>query len=131
MRVFYAAKPAEFEAALVEKGVSFEHPDDDRVQFRVADNDVDVVEKIARRLTIYVYLKDDYVTNAAALGDRYNDSANSSMNDPLAIVPIRDNRREAICGGCDSNARTPTRIGPEPIAFDLAWQPPRLRRPTV
>ena len=79
MRVFYADKPAEFEAALVEKGVSFEHPDDDRVQFRVADNDVDVVEKIARRLTIYVYLKDDYVTNVAALGDRYNDSANSSI----------------------------------------------------
>ena len=75
MRVFYAAKPAEFEAALVEKGVSFEHPDDDSVQFRVADNDVDVVEKIARRLTIYVYLKDEYVTNAAALGDRYKDSA--------------------------------------------------------
>jgi hypothetical protein len=79
IRVFYAAKPAEFAAALVEKGVSFEHPDDDRVQFRVADNDADVVEKMARRLTTYVYLKDDYVTNAAALGDRYNDSANSSI----------------------------------------------------
>ena len=77
--MFYAAKPAEFAAALVEKGVSFEHPDDDRVQFRVADNDADVVEKMARRLTTYVYLKDDYVTNAAALGDRYNDSANSSI----------------------------------------------------
>jgi len=74
MKVFFATKPAELEAALVEKGVSFEHPDDDLAQFRVADDDVDVVEEIARRLTVYVYLKDDYVTNAAALGDRYKDS---------------------------------------------------------
>jgi hypothetical protein len=31
-------------------------------------------DEIARRLTIYVYLKDDYVTGAAALGDRYKGS---------------------------------------------------------
>jgi hypothetical protein len=74
MRVLYAAKAAEFEAAPVEKGVSFEHPYDDPVQFRIAHDNVDAVEEIARRLTIYVYLKDDYVTDAAALGDRYNDS---------------------------------------------------------
>lgn len=28
------------------------------------------------------------------------------------------------CGGSDSNARTPTRLGPQPSAFDLARQPP-------
>src|SRR5437867_2875850 len=28
------------------------------------------------------------------------------------------------CGGWDSNPRTPTGQGPEPCAFDLAWQPP-------
>ena len=28
-----------------------------------------------------------------------------------------------ICGGRDSNTRTPTRIGPQPIAFDLAGHP--------
>src|SRR5690606_31449665 len=30
------------------------------------------------------------------------------------------------CEEPDSNRRTPTRIGPEPIAFDLARQPSRL-----
>ena len=30
------------------------------------------------------------------------------------------------CGRCDSNARTPTRIGSEPIAFDLAGQLPHI-----
>ena len=29
-----------------------------------------------------------------------------------------------ICGGRDSNTRIPTKIGPQPIAFDLARQPP-------
>src|SRR6266702_1592066 len=28
------------------------------------------------------------------------------------------------CGGWDLNPRTPTGQGPEPCAFDLAWQPP-------
>ena len=27
------------------------------------------------------------------------------------------------CEGCDSNARIPTKMGPKPIAFDLAGQP--------
>ena len=30
---------------------------------------------------------------------------------------------ENECEGSDSNARTPTRQGPQPCAFDLAWQP--------
>ncbi len=29
-----------------------------------------------------------------------------------------------VCGGRDSNTRTPTRQGPQPCAFDLAGQPP-------
>ncbi len=29
-----------------------------------------------------------------------------------------------MCGGRDSNTRTPTRQGPQPCAFDLAGQPP-------
>src|SRR5712692_11308533 len=29
------------------------------------------------------------------------------------------------CGGWDLNPRTPAGQGPEPCAFDLAWQPPR------
>ena len=29
------------------------------------------------------------------------------------------------CGGWDSNPRTPTRLGPQPSAFDLAGQPPQ------
>ena|SRR2546425_2770464 len=30
------------------------------------------------------------------------------------------------CGGWDLNPRTPTGQGPEPCAFDLSWQPPRV-----
>ena len=30
------------------------------------------------------------------------------------------------CGGWDLNPRTPLGRGPEPRAFDLAWQPPRF-----
>ncbi len=29
-----------------------------------------------------------------------------------------------LCGGWDSNPRTPSGQGPKPCAFDLAWQPP-------
>ena len=32
------------------------------------------------------------------------------------------------CGGWDSNPRTPTRQGPQPCAFDLAWQPPHTKK---
>ncbi len=37
---------------------------------------------------------------------------------------MQEIRRE-WCGGRDSNSRTPTGLGPEPSAFDLAWQPPQ------
>ncbi len=30
------------------------------------------------------------------------------------------------CEGWDSNPRTPTRLGPQPSAFDLAWLPSLL-----
>ena len=71
MRVFCAAKPAEFEAGLLEKGVRFDHPDDDPTLFGIADEDVDLVDEIARRLAIYVYIKDDYITEDDTFGDRY------------------------------------------------------------
>ncbi len=35
-------------------------------------------------------------------------------------------KKKDKCEGPDSNRRTPTRIGPEPIAFDLARQPSLL-----
>ena len=74
MRVFCAAKPAEFEAAFLEKSIRFKHPEDDPAQFAVADGDVDLVDEIARQLAIYAYLKDGYVTDEVALGARTKDS---------------------------------------------------------
>ena len=35
-------------------------------------------------------------------------------------LPVR------MCGGWDSNPRTPTGQGPKPCAFDQAWLPPLL-----
>ena len=35
---------------------------------------------------------------------------------------------ENWCGGWDLNPRTPAGQGPEPCAFDLAWQPPHGTR---
>ena len=69
MRIFWAAKPTEFEAALVENGIYFEHPDEDPAQFRVSDEAVDTVDDIARKMMIDVYIKDVYVTEHDALSD--------------------------------------------------------------
>ena len=38
----------------------------------------------------------------------------------------KQKKQQNRCEGSDLNARTPMRIGPEPIAFDQAWQPSRL-----
>ena len=40
-----------------------------------SDDDVEVVDEIARRLTIFAHPKDDCVIDEAALGDRHKDSA--------------------------------------------------------
>jgi len=70
MRVFWATKPAELEAALVENGIYFEHPDEDPAQFLVSDDAVDTVNNIARKMMIGVYIKDAYVTEYDALSER-------------------------------------------------------------
>ena len=41
-------------------------------------------------------------------------------------LPLLNNSEKKECEEPDSNRRTPTRLGPEPSAFDLAWQPSRL-----
>jgi hypothetical protein len=56
-------QPAEFEAALLEKGVSFEQLEDNFAQFEVAE---DVNQEHERhQFAICVYLNDDYVTDEA------------------------------------------------------------------
>jgi hypothetical protein len=64
--VYYAAKLLNLKQRCSKKGVRFERPGDDPVQFRVVDNDVGMVDEIARRLTICAYLKDDYVIDEVA-----------------------------------------------------------------
>ena len=39
---------------------------------------------------------------------------------------IKNNVPKTVCGGWDSNPRTPARPGPQPGAFDRAWLPPLL-----
>lgn len=70
MKIFYASKAAELEAELVENGIRFEHPNEDLQQFLVSDDDVDMVDALARKMGINVYLKDDYVTEEDVLGNR-------------------------------------------------------------
>ena len=72
---YYAATSLNLKQHCSKKGVRFEHPGDDPVKFRVADNDVEVVGEIARRRAICAYLKDDYVIDKVAFGDRHKDSA--------------------------------------------------------
>ena len=38
-----------------------------------------------------------------------------------------NHERKMKCGRSDLNARTPTRLGPQPSAFDLARQPPHTK----
>jgi len=70
MKIFYASKSEELEAELIENGIPFEHPNEDLQQFLVSDDDVDTVDELARKIGIYVYVKDDYVTEEDVLGDR-------------------------------------------------------------
>ena len=70
MRIFFASKSEELEAELIENGILFEHPNEDLQQFLVSDDDVDTVDELARKIGIYVYVKDDYVTEEDVLGDR-------------------------------------------------------------
>ncbi len=62
MRTFHVAKATEFEEALIEHGVGFEHPNDDPNVFRVADEAVDAVDEIARKMVVEVYIEDPFVT---------------------------------------------------------------------
>ena len=62
MRKFHVTKPSEFEAALIENGISFEHPSDDQNTFSVEDDVVDVVDNIARKMMINVYIDDPFIT---------------------------------------------------------------------
>jgi len=70
MRIFYTSKSEELEAELIENGILFGHPNEDSQQFLVSDDDVDTVDELARKIGIYVYVKDDYVTEKDVLGDR-------------------------------------------------------------
>jgi len=70
MRIFCTSKSEELEAQLIENGILFEHPNEDLQQFMVSDDDVDTVDELARKTGIYVYVKDDYVTEEDVLGDR-------------------------------------------------------------
>ncbi|HYA60670.1 MAG TPA: hypothetical protein VED16_01140 [Candidatus Acidoferrum sp.] len=70
MRIFCTSKSEELEAQLIENGILFEHPNEDLQQFMVSDDDVDTVDELARKIGIYVYVKDDYVTEEDVLGDR-------------------------------------------------------------
>ncbi len=69
MRTFHAAKALELEEALIERGISFEHPNDDPNIFRVEDQAVDVVDDIARKMLIDVYLDDPFVTQEDTQSD--------------------------------------------------------------
>ncbi len=62
MRTFHVEKATEFETALVENGIGFEHPNDDPNIFRVEDAAVDIVDEIARKMMVEVYLEDPFVT---------------------------------------------------------------------
>ncbi len=62
MRAFHVVKAEDFEAALIEHGVGFEHPNDDPHIFYVADEVVDVVDDIARKMMLEVYIEDPFIT---------------------------------------------------------------------
>ncbi len=69
MRTFHVEKATEFEEALVEYGISFEHPNDDPNAFRISDEMVDAVDDIARKMTIEVYIEDPFITQEDAETD--------------------------------------------------------------
>ncbi len=62
MRTFHVEKATEFEEALVEHGIGFEHPNDDPNTFRISDESVDAVDDLARKMTVEVYIDDPFVT---------------------------------------------------------------------
>ena len=69
MRRFHVTKASEFEAALIENGISFEHPNNDPNTFSVDDDAVDIVDDIARRMMINVYIEDPFVTQQNTQSD--------------------------------------------------------------
>ncbi len=69
MRTFHVEKATEFEAALVESGISFEHPNDDPNTFCIGDEAVDVADDLARKMMIKVYIEDPFVTQEDTQSD--------------------------------------------------------------
>ncbi|MGZ4903869.1 MAG: hypothetical protein ACXVIG_05375 [Halobacteriota archaeon] len=69
MRTFHVEKSTEFETALIEHGIGFEHPNDDPTVFRVEDEAVDVVDDIARKMMVDVYIEDPFVTQQDTQSD--------------------------------------------------------------
>ncbi len=69
MRTFHVEKATEFEVALVEHGISFEHPNEDPNTFRVKDEAVDVVDNIAREMMVEVYIEDSFIAQQDTTSD--------------------------------------------------------------
>ncbi len=69
MRKFHVVKTTEFEEALIENGISFEHPNNDPNIFCVADEAVDMVDEIARRMMVEVYIDDPFITQQDTQSD--------------------------------------------------------------
>ncbi len=69
MRTFHVKKATEFEEALIEHGIRFEHPNDDPNMFDVDDDAVDVVDDIARKMMIDAYIEDPLVTREDTQSD--------------------------------------------------------------
>ncbi len=69
MRTFHVEKATEFEAALVEHGISFEHPNNDPNTFKIKDEAVDVVDNIARKMMVEVYIEDPFIAQQDTRSD--------------------------------------------------------------
>ncbi|MGZ4902658.1 MAG: hypothetical protein ACXV3U_06980 [Halobacteriota archaeon] len=69
MRRFHVTKATEFEAALIENGIGFEHPNDDPNTFSVEDDAIDVVDDMARKMMIDVYIEDPFITQQDTQSD--------------------------------------------------------------
>lgn len=69
MRTFHVVKASEFEAALIEHGIGFEHPNDDPNTFCVEDEVVDVVDDLARKMMVDAYIDDPFITQQDTQSD--------------------------------------------------------------
>ncbi len=69
MRTFHVTKASEFEEALIEHGISFEHPNNNLTVFLIADEAVDLVDEIARKMMIEVYIDDPFIAQQDTQSD--------------------------------------------------------------